>query len=79
MTIGSERDAPGSYGRDGSISADGTQLVDDPATFSNSRVLGKGDKVTMQRKGHSWTKVTVTSGAQSGQVGWIMNQFYSLS
>lgn len=63
----------------GSISADATQLVDDPATFSNSRALGKGDKVTMQRKGQSWTKVAVTSGKHSGQVGWIMNQFYTPS
>jgi hypothetical protein len=63
----------------GSINTAATQLVDDPAKFDNLRVLDIGDKVTMQRKGQSWTKVTVTSGKQSGQVGWIMNKFYTPS
>lgn len=63
----------------GTITTAATQLVDDPVTFSNSRVLDSGDKVTMQRKGQSWTKVSVTSGKQAGQVGWIMNQFFKLS
>ena len=63
----------------GTVNKAGTQLVDDPKTWANSRVLALGDKVTIQRRGDNWMKVTVDSGAQAGQVGWILNAAFTQS
>ena len=61
----------------GTVNENSTLLVDDPALMDNQRVLSKGDKVKIVRKGNSWMKVTVESGKKSGEVGWIMNKYFS--
>ena len=63
----------------GTINTASTLLVDDPVKMDNQRALGKGDEVTISRKGNSWMKVTVGTGKHAGQVGWIMNNFFTQS
>ena len=63
----------------GTINEASTLLVDDPAKMDNPRSLAKGDEVTIGRKGHSWMKVTVGTGKHAGQVGWIMNKYFTQS
>jgi hypothetical protein len=64
---------------EGTINDGSAQLVDDPEKWDNSRVLAKGDKITIMRKGNNWMKVTVGGGKQAGQVGWILNKYFTQS
>lgn len=63
----------------GTVNDSGAQLVDIPEKWDNPRTLTKGDKVTITRKGINWMRVTVSSGKQSGQVGWILNKYFTQS
>ena len=64
----------------GTINENSTQLRFDPAKEeSGVRRLHANDQVTIIRKGHSWMKVTVETGKHAGQVGWIMNKYFTQS
>jgi hypothetical protein len=61
----------------GIVNSNGVHFEDDPAAATGKKLLDKDTKVTIIRKGQSWMKVEVKSGARTGQSGWILNQFYT--
>lgn len=61
----------------GIVNKDKTFFEADPGKPKYNRTLAKDTKVTIIRKGHSWMKVKVTSGARSGEEGWILNKFFT--
>jgi hypothetical protein len=63
----------------GTVNVKGAHFVNNPATLTNKRLLAKGTKVQILRKGNNWMKVKVLAGRRAGEKGWIMNKYFTNS
>ncbi|HEC20117.1 MAG TPA: DUF4157 domain-containing protein [Gammaproteobacteria bacterium] len=61
----------------GIVNTDRVYFEADPGRPRYNRTLAKDTKIKIIRKGHSWMKVEVISGAKAGERGWILNKYFT--